>query len=131
MAVTGSRPTELRAVLASAARKAVTAECILVSNEAKRLARVDTGTLRRSITFSVTGSSAETISGRVGSNLNYALMVEVGTGIYGPRGRRITPKRAKVLAWQGKGGPVFAASTRGRKATPFLRPALRAMRTFG
>ena len=66
------------------------------------------------------------------SRVGYARYVEEGTGLYGPRKRKITPKRAKVLAWKGGGsrltgqGPGagwrFARSVKGRKATPYLLP---------
>lgn len=103
-----------------------------MQNEARRLAKVDTGRLRGSITFRVTGAVAAQMKGRVGSNLEYALAVEEGTGIYGPKGRPITPVRAKVLRFPVKGGRiVFARSVRGRPATPYLKPALQALRRAG
>ena len=61
---------------------------------------------------------------RCASTRPYAVYQEVGTGIYGPMRRRITPKRAKVLSWiestPGQaGGPggrrVFASSVKGSK----------------
>lgn len=120
----------LGVVIGRASERAVTRACILVQNEARRLCPVDQGTLRRSITFRVDSNGTSAV-GRVGSNLEYALAVEVGTGIYGPVGRPITPKRSPVLVFPGKNGTVFARSVRGRPATPYLRPALQAARRAG
>lgn len=103
-----------------------------MQNEARRLAKVDSGRLRSSVTFQVTGTNAPQMKGRVGSNLEYALAVEEGTGIYGPKGRPITPVQARVLRFPVKGGRiVFAKSVKGRPATPYLRPALQAIRRAG
>lgn len=121
----------LRAVLASATEKALTRAAIQVVNEAKRLCPVDTGTLRRSITFHIEGIAGQARA-RVGSNLEYALWVENGTGIYGPHNTPIVPVVAKRLVFTPRGGStVFARSVRGRPATPFLAPALSALRRAG
>ena len=56
--------------------------------------------------------------------------LEEGTGIYGPRGARIVPKNAKVLAWRSRkpvsgtktGGWIFAKSIKGMKPRrPFAK----------
>ena len=71
----------------------------------------------------------------------YARWVEEGTGLYGPRKKRIVPTHAKALAWK-TGGPsklrlsgrsrvvggqalagmAFARSTKGMQARPYLLP---------
>ena len=71
----------------------------------------------------------------------YGRWVEEGTGLYGPRKRRIVPTHAKALAWK-TGGPsklrlsgrsrvvggkslagmAFARSTKGMQARPYLLP---------
>lgn len=72
----------------------------------------------------------------------YAAYIEYGTGIYGPKHKRIVPKNGKFLAWRTgavtlsgasrvKGGKqiagwAFAKSVKGRKATPFLLPGAKA-----
>lgn len=105
--------------------------------EAKRLVPRKTGNLGRSI---VPGRVSAT-SAYVDANAKYAAFVEDGTGIYGPRKRKIVPVRASVLAWRTGGsssvrlsgrsrviggkeqaGWAFAQSVRGRPATPFLIP---------
>lgn len=75
--------------------------------------------------------------GRVGPTVRYiavpeyALFQEVGTGLYGPLGRWITPKRARVLAWidSGSGAPRFARRVRGVPPQRYFQKGLNA--TFG
>lgn len=128
----------------------LTRRCIRVETAAKRnlraAGRIDTGRLLNSVTHEIRGTSAGPI-GVVGSNLPYARYVHDGTGIYGPTGRPIRPKSARVLAWPVRGttsarpsartgrivttrsqrptGMVFSMSSRGVPAVPFLRDALR------
>lgn len=49
----------------------------------------------------------------------HELYHEIGTGIYGPKKRRIYPKRARFLSWVNPdtGKRVFARSVRGVKPT--------------
>lgn len=91
--------------------------------------RVDTGRLRASIqtsrirSFGLPGA-------RVGSKVKYARWVQDGTGIYGPRHRRITPTTKSVLRFVPKGGNsyVYAKSVAGMRPNPYLRKALPAAR---
>ena len=114
---------------------------IRVQNEAKRLAPVDNGTLRASITHELRSpGNAKRLVARVGTNLEYALFVHEGTGIYGPKHRPIKPRTAKVLRWPVRGtnrggsrtigavGFAFAPQVKGVRPRPFLRDALRAAR---
>lgn len=121
-----------------------------VVNKAKRLAPVDNGTLRNSITFELGEKRGRPVA-RIGTNVTYARWVHDGTGIYGPRGTPIRPVRAQVLRWPVRGtsgstrsrvpgrGRVlsksakptayaFARSVRGSPPRPFLRDALDAGR---
>jgi len=60
----------------------------------------------------------------------YGLFQEVGTGIYGPVGKYITPKRAKYLSWIQPGvGRVYAKRVRGSMPKRFFRLGFWA--TFG
>ncbi len=60
----------------------------------------------------------------------YGLFQEVGTGIYGPVGKYITPKRAKYLSWIQPGvGRVYAKRVRGSFPKRFFRLGFWA--TFG
>lgn len=108
------------------AAKALAKRAIRVETRAKQLCPVDTGRLRSSITWGM-GRDARGIYADVGSNVKYAAWIEFGTGIYGPRRTPIVPVSAPLLAWKGKDGQWYRArSVRGRPATPYLRPALRA-----
>lgn len=50
----------------------------------------------------------------------YGTYVEFGTGLFGPKHQRITPKSGSVMAWRASNGEmVFARSTKGMKAQPF------------
>lgn len=103
-----------------------------VSNEAKRRCPVDEGRLRASIT-STTQVEGNLVVTRVGTPVEYALYVHNGTGIYGPSGMPITPKRGTgrlghraALRWVPRGGEaVYAFWVRGVKGRPFLTDALR------
>lgn len=106
-----------------------------VENEAKRRVAVDEGTLRASISSTVTVEPGRVV-GRVGSPLPYARYVEEGTGLYGPKHRLITPVSAKVLRFKGTrgggagdrpGGWVFTPYVRGMRPRPYLVPAVRAV----
>jgi phage gpG-like protein len=109
---------------------------LLVETQAKRNLggvggpkRVDTGRLRASIsTVLVTRDGKPAVL--VGTNVNYARWVHDGTGIYGPAGRPIVPRRAKRLRFRPKGSRkfVYARQVRGMVPNPFLRNALSAAR---
>lgn len=113
-----------------------------VRNAAVRMAPRDTGALAASIeaTVAVYGN---TIVGRVGSRLEYAIYVNLGTGIHGPKRKVIRPVSAKALKFRPsrahgpfrrgargnvapeKRGPyIFAAYVKGSPRNPFLIEAL-------
>lgn len=75
------------------------------------LTPVDSGRLRNSITHKVDDSSVT-----VGSSLEYAAYVELGTGKYASGGRN-TP-------WVYKDDKGNWHYTHGQRAQPFLKPAL-------
>ncbi len=83
-----------------------------VRNAAVRRAPRDTGLLATSLeaTTNVVGS---TIVGRVGTRVEYAIYVHEGTGIFGPKKRRIVPVQAKALVFEpGRGmGPLAKGVT--------------------
>lgn len=87
-----------------------------IAADARRLAPVDSGDLRDSITFEVTSET----SGRVGSPLSYAADVELGT-----RPHVIRAQSKKVLADREQ-GEFFGKEVHhpGTPAQPYLRPAL-------
>ena len=57
---------------------------------------------------------------------HHALYQHEGTGIYGPKGKPIRPKRAKLLSWidPDTGDRVFAKEVRGTPAKKFLQRAI-------
>ena len=121
--------------------------CDDVTAEAKRNVKRDTGALAASIepTVNVYG---KLVVGRVGSSLNYARYIHEGTGIYGPKHRRIVPVSAKVLRFkagraigpapagksgtspENRGGWIFAKSVAGIPPHPFLVEAFERMCPF-
>lgn len=113
-----------------------------VANMARRKVDVDEGRLRASIGYELDETPTGIIA-RIGTPLDYGLYRHEGTGIYGPRGAPIKPKRGQVLAWPVKnnsgrgnrrysGGKTanmaFARSVKGAKGNPFLRDSLDAAR---
>lgn len=80
---------------------------------AKDLAPVDTGQLRNSISHAVDESEPAVY---IGTNLEYAPYVELGTGQYNPQGRP-TP-------WVYQDAKSDWHWTKGNPAQPFLKPAV-------
>ena len=80
---------------------------------AKRLTPVDTGNLRNSITHEV---DTEELAVYIGSNVEYAAYVELGTGQY-TEGGRPTP-------WVYRDEEGRYHHTHGQQARPFLKPAV-------
>ena len=96
--------------------KKVEKACLLVETQAKQDCPVDQGFLRASIT-SETELIEDAITGRIGSNLEYAPYVHNGTGIYAVNGDgRKTPWFYNVKAGKYQGGHL----TVGQKPQPFL-----------
>lgn len=89
-----------------------------------------TGTLRRSIAYTITDSNfaAGYVVGQFGSDLPYARIVELG-GII--PAHSVAPKNGKVLAWKDPSAPGGMAFSKGhtikaqfRTAKPYLFPTL-------
>jgi len=87
--------------------------------------RVDTGRLRNSIVSEVVEPAGLVLRGKVVADADYSYFVHQGTGVYGPRGRPIVPRRARVLRWRPRGSAafVFRPEARGVEPTPFLQRA--------
>jgi len=91
-------------------------------------APVDTGRLRNSFTVIKQGNEYV-----VGTNLEYAIYLELGTGIYGPKRRPIRPKRAKALHWIDRKTrkDVFATQVKGIKPMHYIwKSIMEAMKEF-
>lgn len=104
---------EVLAALQAAAERALEKCGLVAEGHAKRLAPVDTGNLRNSITHKVDPAEPAVY---IGSNTSYAPYVELATGIYAEGGRP-TP-----WVYQDENGNWHW--TRGNKAQPFLKPAV-------
>lgn len=87
---------------------------LIVERRAKQICPRKTSRLARSITSEVSKNRVV-----IGSNVEYAPMVEMGT-----RPHTITPKNKKALFWPGAGHPVKVVNHPGTRPQPFLRPAL-------
>lgn len=93
--------------------KALEKACLIVENSAKQNCPVDSGQLRQSIKHEVDG-----LTGEIGTNVEYAPYIEIGTGIYSTQGNgRQTP-------WKYQDAKGQWHTTKGMKAQPFLKPAL-------
>lgn len=79
--------------------------------EVKKVTPVDKGKLRGSWIGKLSRTRLTLTNSR-----NYAVFVEKGTGIFGPRGHRIFPKSAKVLHFKAGGADVFTTNVRGQPA---------------
>lgn len=77
-----------------------------------------TGALKRSIQTEVDHNSVE-----VGTNLDYAVYVEYGTGLFaeGGKGRADTPEHP--IPWRYRGSDGLWYTTSGQKPQPYLIPA--------
>lgn len=102
-----------------------------VESRAKQIAssRVRTGAMRSSIHSRPAPSAASPLTVIIECTVPYAIFQHDGTGLYGPRGDYIRPRRSKLLRWQSRTGQViYAKRVRGVKPLPFLVAALPAMR---
>ena len=59
------------------------------------------------------------------SGVEYGPWVAYGTGIYGPRGVKITPTTKKALSFMWKGMKITVKSVKGQKPNPFHERALK------
>jgi hypothetical protein len=69
----------------------------------------------------------------VASGKDYAIFHQGGTGIYGPKRKRIKPVTARALRVPGPGGMIFAASVAGvpqRRMVPDRRLPARWRRRY-
>ena len=100
--------------LEAACRRALEKCGLVAEGHAKKLCPVDTGNLRNSITHTVTDSGER--AAYVGTNSEYGVYVECGTGIYYHGGRQ-TP-------WVYQDAKGDWHLTHGQRAQPFIKPAV-------
>lgn len=100
-----------------------------VQSVARVLTKKDTGRLAQSIQVRIIYRRGKPVA-MIGSDLYYAAWVHRGTGIYGPAGTPIVPRRAPYLKffWKKRGHWVTARSVRGQPGAHYLTKALGAMR---
>jgi phage gpG-like protein len=99
---------------------------ILIQNDARILAPVDTGRLRNSIAHEVT-ASGQSVTGRTGTNVQYGPVVE-----YGRAAGSAMPPAGALSGWMSRHGIEASAefairrsiARRGIRKRPYLKPAL-------
>nr|DAE74777.1 MAG TPA: putative tail component [Caudoviricetes sp.] len=104
---------EVLEALESACQRALEKCGLVGEGYAKNLCPVDTGNLRNSITHMVNDGEK---AAYVGTNSEYGVYVECGTGIYYPGGRQ-TP-----WTYQDENGDWHL--THGQRAKPYIKPAV-------
>ena len=104
--------------LSTAGEKGIKEALLLVQEQAKALAKVDTGELRDKISNKISIQNEE-IEGQVGSPNEYAIYNEFGTGEHAENGK------GRKGGWHYRGADGKVYFTRGQKPKPFLRPAFR------
>lgn len=87
--------------------------CIVVENAAKANCPVNTGILRGSITHQVEGNE-----GYIGTNIEYAPYVEIGTGLFS------SMQNGRQTSWKYQTADGQWFTTSGQQPQPFLKPAL-------
>ena len=97
----------------AAAHRALEKCGLTAEGYAKKLCRVDTGNLRNSITHMVDDGE---LAAYIGTDIEYAPYVELGTGIHYPGGRQ-TP-------WVYQDAKGNWHMTHGQRAQPYLKPAI-------
>lgn len=99
--------------LEAACQRALEKCGLVAEGYAKKLCPVDTGNLRNSITHTVIDGEK---AAYIGTNSEYAVYVECGTGVYYPGGRQ-TP-------WVYQDAKGDWHLTHGQRAKPFIKPAV-------
>ena len=107
---------EVLAAMRAAAVRALEKCGLVAEGYAKRLCPVDTGNLRNSISHTVDGVDGQEPAAYIGTNVEYGVYQEFGTGKYYPGGRD-TPWIYTDLNGE-------THWTMGNRAKPFLRPAV-------
>lgn len=97
-------------------RKLLEEAAALVERSAKEYCHRKTGDLARSITHEI---DVEGKTARIGSNLEYAPMVELGTLPH-----EILPDTKEALYWEDAENPYARVQHPGAEEQPFLQPAL-------
>jgi len=103
---------------------ALTTAAIMVQRLARENAPVRSGRLYNSIGYKVNGMTAV-----IAPTVDYGIYVEMGTGLFGPKGQLIYPTSKRVLAskinpgWGEKNGAgyfIIGKYSKGQEANPFF-----------
>lgn len=95
---------------------------------------VMTGDMLATIGKDIRVAPGRSVTGIVESDDEAALWVQQGTGVFGPTGQLITPRRATLLRWPDRrrgSGFLYAKSVAGQEANPFMWRGLRRGTLFG
>ena len=94
-----------------------------VENEVQRRAP---GSMAAEIRVQIRPGPNGDFQGVIRSTHHATVFVLYGTGVHGPTGQRITPRRTRALRFTVGGRIVFATSVAGQKPNNFLLEGLRA-----
>jgi len=97
-----------------------------VEKRARFVAPNFTGKLQRSITALKPKVTGLHVRAKVTTDSGYGLFPEEGTGIFGPKGAPIRPKKAPFLVFQprGLGHIIRVKSVRGQPGQHYMRDSL-------
>lgn len=99
--------------------EAMTRSVLILEGDLKREVKVKSGGTRRTFTHRVEAGGTR---GVAGSNSPIARYLHEGTGLYGPKKRRIVPTTKKALMWKGAAHPV--RSVKGMRPDNYVERAL-------
>lgn len=112
------------AMLGQAVGRLIRKAALLIEIEAIQVVPKAKDNLMASITTWFEGEGSAT-RGVVKAGAPYAAWVHNGTGIYGPIGKPIVPRRAKALYFPvGTGEMIWRKSVKGMKPRPFFKWAV-------
>ena len=113
--ITGNIQKAMLTEIPKALEKGLENACLVIERAAKSNAPVKTGNLRNSITHKVSLGSLE---GTVGTAVEYAPYVEMGTGIYASQGG------GRQGGWSYVDAEGNGHHTNGSRPQPYLKPAV-------
>lgn len=105
---------------------AITEATLFVEGRVKMRTPRRTGNLARSVQHEIQGKGTAVVKGIVAISVPYALPVETGTGVYGPKGAPfvIKAKPGTALFWPGAAHPVKQVTIRGMKGAQMFKGTL-------
>lgn len=116
--------TQAPAIVRGQINYAINQSLVALQADAKQNAPVQTGHLRSSIQIIAPEPTSDLMSGKVYTDIGYALWVEQGTGLYGPYASPIVPTTKKALAFTIGGQSFVRRSVKGMKGRFYMKSAL-------